>query len=155
VTQARTPGAVDVPWSQTLSLRIQDVDYRGHLSAAACLALYNDTRVAWLAEAWNTDVPVYTVVYQELRVIRSVLMHDGPLTLSIVPVRLGMSSFDVEESLFTASGDCRSRSRAELVACDIESSRPRALTVGERSALEAQLQTATWDEHEAGTDDQP
>jgi acyl-CoA thioesterase FadM len=142
-----------LPWSQTLSLRVQDVDYHGYLSATACLAFYEDTRVAWLAEAWDTRFPVYTVVYQELRFIRPVLLHDGPVTLSIVPVRLGTASFEVEESLLTASGDCRNRSRAKLVACDVESRRPRPLTLGERSALEAELQTATWEEHLVGTDD--
>jgi acyl-CoA thioester hydrolase len=130
-------------WKRTLSLRYQDVDYLGHVTTTAYLALFEESRMAWLADTWSTRFPPYVVVCQELHYVHEVLLEDDPLTISAVPVRLGRSSFDIEESLFAAGGECKSRSRATLVAWDTEARHARPMTDTERSALAAQCETPT------------
>jgi acyl-CoA thioester hydrolase len=128
-----------LPWNHTLQLRYSDLDYLGHVTAAAHLTHFEEARTAWLAAAWKTAHPAYVVARQELRYLREVLLEDGPLTISVVPVRLGTSSFDVEESLVTASGECKTRSRATLVSWDLLERKATSMSDVQRSALEARL----------------
>jgi acyl-CoA thioester hydrolase len=131
--------APDVGWDYTLHLRISDLDYLGHITAAAYLVYFEEARAAWLAETWQIRLPAYVVARQELQYVREVLVEDSPLTISIVPVRLGNASFDIEESLVTNSGDCRNRSRATLVNWDPAGRSPRPLSDTQRASLAAQM----------------
>lgn len=137
-----------MPWDRGLTLRHYDVDYLGHVTAAAYLTFFEEARVAWLMETWDTRFPAYVVARQELLYEREVLLEDSPLTISVSLVRLGERSFDVEESMLTVAGDLRSRSRATLVAWNREERHSRPVTETERAAMAAQLEPspADWPE---------
>jgi acyl-CoA thioester hydrolase len=126
-------------WTHTLHLRFADLDYLGHVTAAAYLAHFEEARAAWLCETWDIELPVYVVARQELEYLREVRLPDGPLTFDISVVRIGTASFDVAETLATRTGEVKNRSAATLVTWDIPTRRPRPLSPAERGALEAQL----------------
>jgi acyl-CoA thioester hydrolase len=128
-----------MPWSSRLEIRFADLDYLGHVTAAAYLAFFEEARVAWLVDVWRTRFPAYVVARQEIEFLREVALDDSPVVLAIDLVRLGTSSFDVEESLTVSSGFITTRSKATLVAWDISGRRARALAEGERRGLESQL----------------
>jgi acyl-CoA thioester hydrolase len=128
-------------WERRIQLRYRDLDYLGHLTAAAYLTLFEEARVAWMAESFGVELPIYVVARQEIDYLREVRLGDGPLTFSVAPVRLGRSSIAIEETLVTAGGDLRTRSRASLVMWRLEERAPRPLSAHERSALERQLTT--------------
>ncbi len=127
------------PWTHRLTLRPNDIDYLGHVTAAAYLAFFEEARVRWLGEAWRMPRPTYVVVRQELDYLGEIRTDDAPLTVTIAVTRIGTSSFNVAEELMINSGDCKNRSRATLVAWDPDRRRSRALKQTERAALSAQL----------------
>jgi acyl-CoA thioester hydrolase len=126
-------------WTRALHLRFADLDYLGHVTAAAYLAQYEEARAAWLCETWDVEFPVYVVARQQLEYLREVRLADSPLTFDIAVARVGTSSFDLEETLATRTGEIKNRSQATLVTWDLETRRPRPLAPGERAALESQL----------------
>jgi acyl-CoA thioesterase FadM len=126
-------------WAHTLHLRFADLDYLGHVTAAAYLAHFEEARAAWLCETWGIEWPVYVVARQELEYLREVRLADSPLTIEIGVARIGGSSFGVRETLTSCSGELKNRSEATLVTWDLPTRRPRPLTADERTALEAQL----------------
>jgi acyl-CoA thioester hydrolase len=127
------------PWAYSLTLRPTDIDYLGHVTAAAYLAFFEEARVRWLGEAWQMPRPTYVLARQELDYLGEIRADDAPLTVTIAVARLGTSSFDVAEELMIKSGECKNRSRATLVAWDPDRRRSRPLEETERTALSAQL----------------
>jgi acyl-CoA thioester hydrolase len=125
-----------MPWERRHPLRFGDTDQLGHVTASAYLMLFEETRTAWLAEAFGVRLPIYVVARQEIDYLREVLLDDGPVSLTVEVTRIGRSSFDIAETLAAAGGDVRARSRATLVLWDLEARRPRPITDGERAALE-------------------
>jgi acyl-CoA thioester hydrolase len=122
-----------------LEIRFADLDYLGHVTAAAYLMFFEEARVAWLVDVWRTRFPAYVVARQEIEFLREVALDDSPVVLAIDLVRLGTSSFDVEESLTVSSGFITTRSKATLVAWDRSGRSARALAEEERRGLESQL----------------
>jgi acyl-CoA thioester hydrolase len=126
-------------WTHRLHLRFRDLDYLGHVTAAAYLAHYEEARATWLAETWQMPFPVYVVAVQHLEYLAEVRLHDSPLEFVVAPVRVGTASFDMAEELRTRTGELKNRSRATLVAWDLEARRSRPLTGAERAAIAAQI----------------
>jgi acyl-CoA thioester hydrolase len=128
-----------MPSSSELQLRFADLDYLGHVTAAAYLMFFEEARVNWLVDLWRTPFPAYVVARQEIEFLREVALDDSPVELSIDLVHLGTSSFDVEESLTVSSGFRTTRSKATLVAWDRPGRCARPLAEAERRGLESQL----------------
>jgi acyl-CoA thioester hydrolase len=128
-----------VPWERRQHVRFADIDYLGHITAAAYLLLFEENRAAWMRDIFGVALPVYVVARQEIDYLREVLFDDGPLTLTVQPVRIGRSSLDIAEELVTATDETKARSRATLVMWHLEERHPRPLTEKENSALRRQL----------------
>jgi acyl-CoA thioester hydrolase len=123
-------------WATELELRLTDIDYLGHLTAAAYPMLYEEARMLFLGKLWATEKPTYAIVKQTLGYEHEVLLRDGPVTIAIAVTRIGTSSFDLSEVLMNRAGNVCARSAATLVAWDTENRRSRALRVQEREALQ-------------------
>jgi acyl-CoA thioesterase FadM len=123
------------PWSWTARLRFADLDYLGHVTAAAYLVQFEEARARWLADLWRTPRPAYVLVRQEIDYLREVQLEDDPIAITVRPIELRTSSFDIEEELIAAAGDVRARSRATLVNWDVAERRSRPLDDRQRAAL--------------------
>jgi acyl-CoA thioester hydrolase len=132
-----------MPWERRQHLRFADIDYLGHVTAAAYLLLFEETRAAWMRETFGVALPVYVVARQEIDYLREVLLDDSPLTLTIEPVRVGRSSLDIAETLVTASGEAKARSRGTLVMWHLEERHSRPFTEDESAALRRQVRVPT------------
>lgn len=126
-------------WQRQLHLRFGDLDYLGHVTAAAYLAHFEEVRATWMAETLNVRFPVYVVAHQEIQYLREVLLDDGPVTITVTPVELGTSRVVISEELLSRHGNLHARSRATLVMWDKETRRSRPMTDHERDAFGAQL----------------
>jgi acyl-CoA thioester hydrolase len=124
-------------WQYTLHLRFTDLDYLGHVTAAAYFAQFDEARARWLADIWQTPRPAYVVVRQEIEYLREVLLENSPVVIAVAAARLGTSSFDIEEELTTSGGVVHARSRATLVHWDADRRRAAPLTEAQRAALGA------------------
>jgi len=132
-----------VAWSRQLHLRYGDLDYLGHVTAAAYLAHFEETRSAWIAEILDIRFPIYVVAHQEIEYLREVLLEDSPLTITVAVSKIGRSSMVIAETLLSRDGTLHARSRATLVMWDREIRRPRPMTERERTAFSAALDVTT------------
>jgi acyl-CoA thioester hydrolase len=123
-------------WTHTLHLRYSDLDYIRHVTAAAYLTHFEEARARWLAQLWQTSLPTYVVVHQELDYLSEVRLEHSPLTISVRAVEVRRSSFDIAEVLTIGTGEVMTRSAATLLTFDPEARRSRPLTEQERAALE-------------------
>ena len=122
-------------WRRKFRLRLGDIDGLGHLTATAYLALFEETRAAWLMESLDVAYPSYVVATQRIDYLHEVRFSDRVVTVELGVRSIGTSSFGVEETLTTSSSLC-ARSTATLVAWDMERRRPRPLIASERAMLE-------------------
>jgi acyl-CoA thioester hydrolase len=138
------PGvAARLAWQRQISLRFRDLDYLGHVTAAEYLAIFEEGRAAWLSERFQIPLPIYVVARQEIDFDREVRLEDGPITVSIYLVRVGISSVQISETLCSRVGAVHARSRATLVMWDVDARSSRELTAAERAALESVPEAGT------------
>lgn len=130
------PAARSFDWQHPMPLRFRDLDYLGHVTAAEYLAMFEEARAAWLSHRFETPYPTYVVARQEMDFEREVRMHQGPMTVNIALVRVGVKSLQISETLESHDGTVHARSRARLVMWNPEARQSRELTESERAALE-------------------
>ncbi|MBS1843310.1 MAG: acyl-CoA thioesterase [Actinobacteria bacterium] len=129
----------DTPWTTSIRLRSFDLDYLGHVTAAAFLGFFEEARVRWLSDAWESSTPTYVVARQEIDFQHELRLEEEEITIRIQLARVGRSSFDVVEALEVRPDRLKATSAATLVAWDDGRRRARPLDEGERAALLAQL----------------
>lgn len=127
--------STEMPWSKNTELRFRDFDYLGHMTATSYLALLEEARVDWLAQATADQHPSYVVATQELTFLAEILPSDGPVRITITPELLTDHRYLVHEQIIGSGGTLHATSRALLVAWDREHRRPRVLTQTERDLL--------------------
>ena len=125
-------------WTTEIDLRDEWVDYLGHITATAHLALFEEARARWLATVMNDDEPPFVLARQELDYRRELLRTADTVTVSIRPVTLGRTSVTVAERLTSAAG-LHTESRAVLVRWDGDARGATVFPPLERSRIEAQL----------------
>ncbi|WP_158890830.1 acyl-CoA thioesterase [Amycolatopsis anabasis] len=125
-------------WQREFRLRPSDIDGLGHLTATAYLALFEETRAAWMLEAFDLAYPAYVVATQRIDYLHEVRRDDGAVTVELAVRAIGTSSFEVVETLSVASRPC-ARSTATLVMWDVDRRRPRPIAQEERPAFESIL----------------
>ncbi|MGW4350640.1 acyl-CoA thioesterase [Nocardia sp. NPDC004582] len=126
-------------WTTTVHPWSYDFDYLGHLTAAVYPKAFEQARIEYLRDRWQTRNPAYVIAAHRMRYVREILETDAPLRVVIRPVRVGRSSIDLAELLLDAGGTVCNHSEATLVAWDVEARRARRLTVSERAALSADV----------------
>ncbi|MFF4551185.1 acyl-CoA thioesterase [Streptomyces sp. NPDC001406] len=129
-------------WRTEFPLRFGDFDGLGHLTASAYLALFEETRSAWMTGTLDVAYPTYVVATQHIEYLHEVTPDDGPVTVELALREVRTSSFRVVEHLTTADSLC-ARSTATLVMWDMERRRPRPITPDERTVFEAYLAEPT------------
>lgn len=122
-------------WTVALPLREEYVDYLGHVTAAAHLALCEEARTHWLMEMLLEEQPAFVLVRQELDYRHELLQSDGPVTVSVEPVALTRSTVTVQEAIVSLSGTTHTESRAVLVRWDREERRAMAFLPAERDRI--------------------
>lgn len=125
-------------WRRDFRLRLSDIDGLGHLTATAYLALFEETRAAWMIETLDVAYPSYVVATQRIDYLQEVRLRDSPVTVDLAVLDVRTSSFDVTEHL-AASGSICARSTATLVAWDRERRRSRPIAPSERALFEVTL----------------
>jgi acyl-CoA thioesterase FadM len=128
-----------MPWASQLQLCENDVDYLGHITAAAHLKLFDDARTGWLAEVTNDPLPPFVVVRQELDYRRELRLTDGPVTITTEPLGLSRSTVTVHERMASERDTLHTESHAVLVRWDRERRRSTPFSARERQRIEWQL----------------
>lgn len=126
-------------WHTQLELRNEYRDYLGHVTAAVHLKLFEQARDRWLAEIADDPMPSFVVARQELDYRRELLVEQGPVTVSVAPVRLTKSSVTISEKLSTEDA-VHTESRAILVRWDRDRRRSMPFSPPERRHIEAQIE---------------
>src|SRR5438094_818726 len=126
-------------WRNEFRLRLGDLDGLGHLTASAYLALFEETRAAWMIGTLDVAYPSYVVATQHIEYLREVTHSDSAVTVQLAVRDVRSSSLDVVEHLATPASLC-ARSRATLVMWDMERRRSRPIAPGERAVFEAFLE---------------
>lgn len=127
-------------WHTELELRDEYRDYLGHVTAAVHLKLFEHARDRWLAEIADNPMPSFVVARQELDYRRELLVEQGPVTVSVAPVRLTKSSVTISEKLSTDDA-VHTESRAILVRWDRDRRRSMPFPPTERRNIEAQIES--------------
>ncbi|WP_162460450.1 MULTISPECIES: acyl-CoA thioesterase [unclassified Mycolicibacterium] len=122
-------------WQTTVHPWSYDFDYLGHLTAAVYPKAFEQARVEYLRNRWQTRSPAYVVAAHRMQYLKEILEENAPIQVVIRPVRLGQSSIDLTELLLDANGVVCNRSASTLVAWDVAARRSRRLTTSERDAL--------------------
>ncbi|MFI1434336.1 acyl-CoA thioesterase [Streptomyces lydicus] len=130
---------MNTPWKIELGLREEYVDYLGHVTATAHLTLFELAHGHWLAELMAEPAPPFALVRLELDYRRELLLADGPVTVSVEPVRLTRSTVTVREELRSAPHGVHTEATATLVRWDRERRRSMPFPSSERAGIEAQL----------------
>ena len=128
-------------WSTVMHLQYRDLDYLGHVTASAYLALFEEARTEWMSPASEGGVPTYVVARQLIDYRRELLIVDGPVTLTIAVERIGKRSVDLQEALMTSSGELRTVSAATLVMWNRDRRRSRPISSAERALFDAALES--------------
>jgi acyl-CoA thioesterase FadM len=128
-----------MPWFSRLELCENDVDYLGHITAAAHLKLFEEARTDWLAEVTNEPLPSFVVVRQELDYRRELRLADGPVTITTEPLRLSRSTVAVHERMTSGQDALHTESHAVLVRWDRGRRRSMPFSARERQRIEAQF----------------
>jgi len=125
-------------WTVDLDLRDERVDYLGHITAAAHLAIFEEARARWLMAIMDDDQPSFVLAHQELDYRRELLLSARPITVSVAPVSLGATSLTIVEEIRSATG-VHTESRAVLVRWDRAGRRPMAFPSVERERIERRM----------------
>lgn len=122
-------------WRAELPLVDEYVDYLGHITATAHLALFEQSRTLWLSEITGELEPAFAVIRQELDYRHELLTGDGPVRVDLRVVRLSRSTVTIEERLESASGDLRTESHAIFARWDRSARRSMPFLPAERDRL--------------------
>lgn len=122
-------------WRVELPLLDEYVDYLGHITATAHLALFEQSRTLWLREITAEHEPAFAVVRQELDYCDELLMDDGPVGVDLRVVALSRSTVTVREHLRSIDGVLRTRSDAIFVRWDRSARRSMPFLPAERDLL--------------------
>jgi acyl-CoA thioester hydrolase len=127
--------AVDV------EIRWPDIDWYGHVSHMALVAIAEHGRSRWLDATLETtpDTWPYVVVHLELDFRAPIGFTDRSIRCSYTPVRIGRSSVTLGERFSAPDGRLVMEARSVIVAWDQERSATRPLTAGEAARLEIHL----------------
>jgi acyl-CoA thioesterase FadM len=112
------------------------VDYLGHVTASAHLEIFEHARWRWFSALWRDDEPSYVLARQELDYERELLVHDGPIEVTIAVESLGQRSVTIRETISSDAARIHTRSRAVLVRWDRASRRSMAFELHEHAGLE-------------------
>jgi acyl-CoA thioesterase FadM len=128
-------------WTIELPLHEEYVDYLGHVTAAAHLALFEVAHTHWLAGITDEPNPGFVLVRLELEYDRELLLADGPVAVCVAPVELSRSTVTVREVMAPAKGP-HTRARAILVRWDLAARRSMPFRDEERRRIGVRLPPA-------------
>ena len=101
--------------------------------------MFEQARVAWLADIMDDRFPSFVVARQELDYRRELLVSDGPARVIVQPVQVTTSTVRVHEQLLSADGSLRTESQAVLVRWNRERRCSMPFPAVERQRIQAQL----------------
>jgi acyl-CoA thioester hydrolase len=112
------------------------MDMLGHLNQAVYHELLEEARGALIDSLEGVDGFPFVLARVELDYRREVRRRDGSVELVARVGSVGRTSVTVEHEVLVDGGAVAASGRAILVAWDVDSRGPRALTEPERAALE-------------------
>ena len=118
-----------------ISLRWRDLDMLGHLNQAVYHELLEEARGALIAGLGQHFA--FVLVRVELDYLREVRHTDKQVQVTARVERVGTKSFSLAQEVVLPDGGVAARGTSVLVAWDPAERGSRALTDGERAALEA------------------
>lgn len=131
---------MEPPFVHRSQVRFGDTDAMGHVNHARLLAYFEDARIALLvaaSSAGGTALTVSGVILARLECdyVRPVHLSHDPVEVETWVDRVGRSSIGISYRLLQ-DGEVAATASTVLVAYDYGAGRSRALTEGERAALE-------------------
>ena len=112
-----------------------------HVNNAVYLTYLEEVRDEWLAGVLPEEHPVWDYVLARVAIdFRCELVQDDDAVLVRCRLALiGTSSVRTREEIVKVDGTLAAEAESVLVARDLGSGRPRALTASERAAFEQEL----------------
>ncbi|MCC8927146.1 MAG: acyl-CoA thioesterase [Rhodococcus sp. (in: high G+C Gram-positive bacteria)] len=122
----------------SLQVRWSDSDRLGHVNNTRFVEYLQEARAHFITQVLMEAVGSRgATVVRRLTVdfLRPIFDESGPLVIEVSILRIGRTSFQVKQRVLDVSGALCSEAEAVMVAFDLESQTPRALTDREKSVL--------------------
>jgi acyl-CoA thioester hydrolase len=122
-----------------IEIRWRDLDAYNHVNNAVYLTYLEEARDEWLERSLGDEGSAWGYVLARVAIDfrRELTLEDDEVLATCALASLGSSSVTTREELRTQGGELAAEAQAVLVAVERASRTPRALSDGERSALEA------------------
>jgi acyl-CoA thioester hydrolase len=127
-----------------IEIRWGDLDAYGHVNNAVYLSYLEAVRLEWLQRTFGglEDLRGFVLVRLAIDFRRELNQADERVVATCRPTRLGASSVAMREVVRTGLDELAAEAETVIVARDVRSGRPRALSPRARAAVEAQLPSA-------------
>lgn len=144
-----------MPWTTDVVLRGEWVDYNGHITATAHLAILEEAHTQWLAEVMDMCEPSFVVASQGLEYRAELLEAAGTVCVSLVPKKLTSRSVHLYEEIRSSEGTLHTESRVVLVRWDGATRGSTPFLEPERERIEDEMRRAQAQEAREATGPQP
>ena len=129
----------------SLQIRWSDSDRLGHVNNTRFVEYLQEARAHFVTRCFvEAEGARGATVVRKLTVdfLRPLFDDSGPLNIAVSVDRIGRTSFGVRHRVYDVDGLLCAEADAAMVAFDLDSQTPRALTEGEKSALGVYLDAA-------------
>ena len=122
-------------WSVELQPWWRDIDYLGHVTAAAYGTIYEEAMARFVNERWRTQDAEYVVAHLSMSYLREIRMGETPIRVHVRCTTAHRSRFTCSMVITGPDGEARNVARAQYAAWDSAARRSRRLSDPERVGL--------------------
>lgn len=130
-----------MPWTTEVPLTREWVDYNGHITATAHLAIFEEAHTGWLAEVMEIQQPPFVVARQVLDYRHELLASAGSVVVYLRPTRLTWRSIHLNEEIRSSGGKLHTESQVVLVRWDQATRASTPFLDTERRRIEADIES--------------
>ena len=135
IERFRVPDDIASWWSVDLQPWWRDIDYLGHVTAAAYGTIYEESMARFVNERWGTSEAEYVVAHLAMSYLREIRMGETPIRVHVRCTSVEGSRFTCSMAITGPDGKVRNVARAQYAAWDSTARRSRVLSDRERTGL--------------------
>ncbi|NLU63117.1 acyl-CoA thioesterase [Rhodococcus sp. HNM0563] len=136
------PGDSVEPYRSQIEVRWADSDRLGHVNNTKVVEYMQEGRIKFL-QSGELRRGAIAVRKMDVEFLRPIKDESGPLTIEIVALHVGNTSYTLRHTVLDRDGGVCARGDAVLVGFDVATERPRPITDGEREVLARHRVVAT------------
>ncbi|WP_346777559.1 acyl-CoA thioesterase [Rhodococcus sp. HNM0563] len=142
MTERSVPGDSVEPYRSQIEVRWADSDRLGHVNNTKVVEYMQEGRIKFL-QSGELRRGAIAVRKMDVEFLRPIKDESGPLTIEIVALHVGNTSYTLRHTVLDRDGGVCARGDAVLVGFDVATERPRPITDGEREVLARHRVVAT------------